>query len=105
YHKARRPDAQVAGELAPLVEDHALRAHGFHRTLVDDLDAQAHQSPPDSLGDALVPEESERPLRHQADLDLRIDACHLRCGFDAGGCSTTDNHLAAPCLDCWECFA
>ena len=61
YHKARRPDAQGAFELAPLVEDHTLRTHGSHRALIDDLDAQAHQSPPDGVGHALVPGASERP--------------------------------------------
>src|SRR6266566_1235468 len=105
YHKARRPDAQVAGALAPLVEDHAVRAHGAHLALLDELDAQAHQSPPDSAGHALAPGESERPLRHQAHLDLGIDASHLRRGFDAGGSSATDNYLAASCPYFGERFA
>ena len=105
YHKARRPDAQGAFELAPLVEGHAVRAHGSHRALLDDLDAQAHQSPPDNVGHALAPGESERPLRHQADFDPRIDACHLRRCFDAGGSSSTDHHLAASCPYFGERFA
>src|SRR6266852_9292987 len=36
-HKASRPDTQVAGELAPLVNDNALCAHGRHTALIDDL--------------------------------------------------------------------
>src|SRR5436305_13060468 len=67
YHKACRPDAQVASKLALVVEDHALRAYSSHCALIDDLDAQAHQSPPDGVGHGLAPGESERPLRHQAD--------------------------------------
>src|SRR2546423_9560784 len=55
YHKARRPDAQGAFELAPLVEHHALRAHGSHIALLDDLDVQAHQSAPDRVRHALLP--------------------------------------------------
>ncbi len=94
YHKACRPDAQVASKLALVVEDHAMLSHGSHCALIDDLDAQANQSPPDGVGHALAPGESERPLRHQADFDPRIDAGHLRRGFDAGGSSATDHHLA-----------
>src|SRR5260370_14099401 len=104
-HKARRPDAQGAFEFAPLIEDHAVAAHVTHLALLDDLDAQAHQSVPDRVSHALVPGESERPMRHQADLDLRIDAGHLRRGFDAGGSSATDHYLAASGLYCGERFA
>src|SRR5258708_38311067 len=37
YHKARCPDAQVAFEFPSLVEGHAVRAHGSHLALLDDL--------------------------------------------------------------------
>src|SRR2546430_7581122 len=36
---------------------------------------------------------------------MRIYACHLSRGFDAGCSSTGDDNLAASCLDGWECFA
>src|SRR5690242_16517797 len=64
YHKACRPDAQGAFEFAATFQDHALRTHGTHIALLDDLDAQAHQSLPDLVGHALVPGASERPPRH-----------------------------------------
>src|SRR5437660_11572953 len=36
---------------------------------------------------------------------MRIYACHLSRGFDAGCSSTGDDNLAASCLDGWEWFA
>src|SRR5437763_16824718 len=39
YHKARRPDAQVAFKLTPLVEDYAVCAHGSPIPMIADLDA------------------------------------------------------------------
>src|SRR5579859_1897198 len=105
YCKARRPDAQVAGDLAPLVQGHTLRVHSFHRALIDDLDAQAVEPAPDRLGHALVPGESKLPLRHQADLDLRIDAGHLRRSLDASGSSATDHHLSASGCNGGQLFA
>src|SRR5579859_5060167 len=105
HYKASRPDAQIAGQFAPLVENEAPGAHGAYFALIDDLDAQALQPAPHNTGHALVPGESERPARHQADLDVRIDACHLRRGFDAGGSSATDHHLAACGLDCGKLLA
>src|SRR5436305_965969 len=36
---------------------------------------------------------------------MRIGACHLCRCFDAGCTSSSNDNLAASCLDGWQCFA